>query len=89
MSLKNYKPTTPSSRFRSVPSGDEITKSSPEKKLVVSGKSTGGRNCAGRITVRHRGGGCRRHRRIVDFKRDKHNVSAKVSAIEYDPGRSA
>ena len=89
MSLKNYKPTTPSSRFRSVPGGDEITKSRPEKKLVVSGKSTGGRNFAGRITVRHRGGGCRRHRRIVDFKRDKHNVSARVAAIEYDPGRSA
>lgn len=89
MSLKTYRPTTPTSRFRSVAGGDEITKFKPEKKLLRSASSTGGRNFAGRITVRHRGGGCRRHVRLVDFKRDKFNVPAKVAAIEYDPGRSA
>jgi large subunit ribosomal protein L2 len=89
MSLKTYRPVTPSYRFRSVSGGDEITKFKPEKKLLISGKSTGGRNFAGRITVRHRGGGCRRHCRIVDFKREKHNIPARVAAIEYDPGRSA
>jgi len=89
MSLKIYRPTTPSHRSRSVAGGDEITKFKPEKSLLVSKSSTGGRNFAGRITVRHRGGGCRRHCRMVDFKRDKLDVPAKVAAVEYDPGRSA
>jgi len=89
MSLKVYKPTTPSHRSRSVEGGDEITKFKPEKGLLVSRNSTGGRNFAGRITVRHRGGGCRRHYRLVDFKRDKIDIPAKVAAVEYDPGRSA
>jgi len=89
MTLKIYRPTTPSNRFRAVIANDEITKSKPEKRLLVHGKSTAGRNFAGRITVRHRGGGCRRHHRLVDFKRDKLDIAAKVAAIEYDPGRSA
>lgn len=89
MALKIYRPTTPSHRFRSVVAFDEITKNKPEKRLLVSGKSNAGRNFYGRITVRHRGGGCRRFHRLVDFKRDKFNIAAKVAAIEYDPGRSA
>ncbi|MDO9540712.1 MAG: 50S ribosomal protein L2 [Kiritimatiellia bacterium] len=89
MTLKFYKPTTPSQRFRSVVAADEITKVKPEKRLLISGKSKAGRNVAGRITVRHRGGGGKRHYRLIDFKRDKFNITARVAAIEYDPGRSA
>jgi large subunit ribosomal protein L2 len=89
MPLKIYRPQTPSQRFRAVSGFDEITKRYPEKKLLVSGKRSAGRNYAGRITVRHRGGGCRRHHRIIDFRRNKYDVPAKVVAIEYDPGRSA
>lgn len=89
MALKIYRPTTPSNRFRAVAGREEITKQFPEKGLLQARKSNAGRNFAGRITVRHRGGGCRRHLRVVDFKRDKLNVPARVAAIEYDPGRSA
>jgi len=89
MALKIYRPTTPSQRFRAVVAADEITKFKPEKRLLIHGKSNAGRNVAGRITVRHRGGGCKRHYRLIDFKRDKFDIAAKVAAIEYDPGRSA
>jgi large subunit ribosomal protein L2 len=68
---------------------EEITKSEPEKSLIVPRRGTGGRNAYGRVTVRHRGGGNRRHIRIVDFKRDKRSIPARVAAIEYDPNRSA
>ncbi len=89
MALKTYRPRTPSSRYRSVSDSGEITKSKPEKGLLISRKSSAGRNFDGTITVRHRGGGCRRHDRIVDFNRDKLDIPARVAAIEYDPGRSA
>jgi large subunit ribosomal protein L2 len=71
------------------PTFEEITKSKPERKLIVIRPGRGGRNAYGRITVRHRGGGTRRYIRIVDFKRDKHGIPAKVAAIEYDPNRTA
>ncbi len=89
MALKKFKPTTASLRFTTIPSFDEITKSSPERSLVEAKKKTGGRNSAGRITTRHRGGGQRRKYRIIDFRRNKLGIPAKVEAIEYDPNRSA
>ncbi|MGI6661156.1 MAG: 50S ribosomal protein L2 [Bacillota bacterium] len=89
MPVKSYKPTTPGLRQRTSSTFEEITKKEPEKRLVVSKKRSAGRNSQGRITVRHRGGGARKLVRIVDFKRDKDGVPGKVSAIEYDPGRSA
>lgn len=89
MAIKSYKPTTPSRRHMTVLPFDEITKTEPEKSLTVSLKSTGGRNAKGRLTVRHRGGGHKRLYRLVDFKRVKDDVPAKVAAIEYDPNRSA
>lgn len=89
MPVKTYKPTTPGLRQRVSSTFEEITKKEPEKRLVVSKKRSAGRNSQGRITVRHRGGGARKLVRIVDFKRDKDGVPGKVSAIEYDPGRSA
>ena len=89
MPIHTYKPTTPSRRTASVPSFEEITRSKPERSLVKAFKAAAGRNSAGRITVRHRGGGQRRLFRCVDFKRDKLNIPAKVAAIEYDPNRSA
>ncbi len=89
MALKQYKPTTPSRRWMTTESFAEITKTEPERSLILPLRKSGGRNVYGRITVRHRGGGHKRYIRIVDFKRDKINVSAKVSAIEYDPNRSA
>ncbi len=89
MPVKDYKPTSPGLRQRTSSTFDEITKDKPEKSLVVSKKRFAGRNAQGRITVRHRGGGARKLVRIVDFKRDKDGVPGKVSAIEYDPGRSA
>ncbi|MBU1180431.1 50S ribosomal protein L2 [Patescibacteria group bacterium] len=88
MPIKVYKPTTPARRKTSV-NRPEITKKRPERKLVVIKKGTGGRNHHGKITVQHRGGGAKRYVRIVDFKRDKFDVPAKVIAIEYDPNRSA
>jgi len=87
--VKDFKPTSPGLRQRTSSTFDEITKAKPEKSLVVSKKRFSGRNAQGRITVRHRGGGARKLVRIVDFKRDKDGVPGKVSAIEYDPGRSA
>ena len=89
MAIKKVKPVTPGSRFRSNFGFDEITKSEPEKSLTVSLKKSGGRNNHGRITSRHRGGGHKRRYRIVDFKRDKHNIPSKVFSIEYDPNRSS
>ncbi len=89
MAIKKFKPTTPSRRFMTVTTFDEITKTEPEKSLLAPLKKTGGRNVNGRVTVRHRGGGHKRRYRIIDFKRDKDGVPAKVASIEYDPNRSA
>jgi len=89
MGIKQFKPTTPSRRWTSVSDFAEITKSYPEKSLTIIKKGTGGRNVYGRITSRARGGGHKQKIRIIDFKRDKHDVSGKVIAIEYDPNRTA
>jgi large subunit ribosomal protein L2 len=89
MAVKKYKPTSPGRRGMSGATFEEITKSKPERSLIVVRRGHGGRNVQGRITVRHRGGGNRRFLRKVDFKRDKHGIPAKVAAIEYDPNRSA
>lgn len=89
MAIKKYRPTTPGRRNMTGYTFEEITKKEPEKSLVVSLKSTGGRNAEGRITARHRGGGHKRKYRIIDFKRNKDGVPANVAAIEYDPNRSA
>jgi len=89
MPVKKYKPMTPGTRGMTGYTFDEITKSKPERSLLLPLRKSGGRNVHGRITVRHRGGGHRRFIRKVDFKRDKLNVPAKVAAIEYDPNRTA
>src|SRR3990172_5155770 len=89
MAIKQFKPTSPGRRGMTGFTFDEITKTKPEKSLVISRKKSAGRNVQGRITVRHRGGGHKRRIRIVDFKRDKAGVPGRVAAIEYDPGRSA
>jgi large subunit ribosomal protein L2 len=89
MPLKTFRPLTPSTRYISIASFDDITKTRPEKKLVRIRKKTGGRNCYGRVTSRGIGGGHKQKIRIVDFRRNKHGVEAKVIAIEYDPRRSA
>ncbi len=89
MAVKKYKPVTPSLRGMTGSTFEEITKSTPERSLTKPLRKRGGRNMHGRITVRHRGGGHRRRIRIVDFKRDKHDIPARVAAIEYDPNRSA
>lgn len=90
MSTKKQKPTTPGSRHRTAPVFDEVTVSKPTVKRLVKGKhQSGGRNKQGRMTSRHRGGGHKRRYRQIDFKRDKHDVPAKVQTIEYDPNRSA
>ena len=89
MALKKYKPTSPGRRFMSVSTFEEITKTTPEKSLTEPLKRTGGRNNRGRITTRHQGGGHKRRYRVIDFKRIKDGVPAKVAAIEYDPNRSA
>jgi len=89
MGIKKYKPTTPGRRGMTVSTFEEITKSTPEKSLLESLTKTGGRNNKGRVTMRHRGGGCKRKYRIVDFKRTKLGIPGKVAAIEYDPNRSA
>jgi len=89
MGLKTYKPTTPSLRYTALLSTDELAKKRPERSLRTSLKSKAGRNNAGRVTTRHQGGGHKKFYRQIDFKRDKHDVAAKVAAIEYDPNRSA
>ena len=87
--IRNRKPTSAGSRAYSTLTFEEVTKKAPEKSLVVSLKKTAGRNAQGKITTRHIGGGNRKKYRIIDFKRNKDNVPAKVAAIEYDPNRSA
>ena len=89
MAVKKYKPVTPGTRGMTGYTFEEITKSKPERSLIVPLRKSGGRNTYGRITVRHRGGGHRRFIRLVDFKRDKHDIPARVAAIEYDPNRTA
>ena len=89
MAVKKYKPTTPGQRDMTGYTFEEITKSTPERSLIVPLRKKGGRNAQGRVTVRHRGGGHRRFIRIVDFKRDKLGIPARVAAIEYDPNRTA
>lgn len=89
MAIRKLKPNTPGQRQRSVSAFDTITKSEPEKSLLAPLKKSGGRNNNGRITSRHRGGGHKRRYRIIDFKRNKHGIPARVAAIEYDPNRSA
>lgn len=89
MPVKTFRPTTPTQRFKSVSTFEEVTKTTPEKSLLQPIRKKAGRNNMGRIMVRRRGGGHKRHYRIVDFKRDKFGIPAKVAAIEYDPNRSA
>ncbi len=89
MAVKRVKPTSPGRRFQTYATFEEVSKKSPEKSLVKILKKSGGRNNNGRITARHRGGGHKRYYRIIDFKRDKDGIPAKVAAIEYDPNRSA
>ena len=89
MPIKSFKPKTPSQRFKTVSTFEEVTKTKPEKSLLLPIRKKGGRNSFGRITVRRRGGGHKRQYRIVDFKRNKDGVPARVAAIEYDPNRSA
>ncbi|NLD46896.1 MAG: 50S ribosomal protein L2 [Clostridiaceae bacterium] len=89
MPVKKYNPTSPARRFMTVSTFEEITKKEPEKSLLEPIKKTGGRNSYGRITVRHHGGGARQKYRVIDFKRDKDGIKAKVAAIEYDPNRTA
>ena len=89
MALKEFRPLTPTLRFKSLPAFDEITKWRPERSLVEPKKKSGGRNNYGRLTSRHIGGGHKQKYRKVDFKRRKHGVSAEVLGIQYDPNRSA
>lgn len=88
MPLKEFRPLTPPQRYKVLPSFEEVTKKTPEKSLLSPLKRSGGRNNTGRITTRHIGGGHKRHYRLVDFKRRKHDVPAKVLGIEYDPNRT-
>jgi large subunit ribosomal protein L2 len=89
MAIKKFKPTSPGRRQMTSSTFEEITTSTPEKSLLVPGKKSGGRNNAGRITQRHTGGGHKQRYRLIDFKRDKKEIPAKVATIEYDPNRSA
>ncbi len=89
MGLKTFRPVTPSSRFYTVSTFEDLTVKRPEKGLLEPKKSSGGRNSEGRLTVRHRGGGHKRLYRVIDFKRDKIGIPARVASIEYDPNRSS
>src|SRR5256885_14973760 len=89
MAVKSFKPTTPTRRFQTVISREDITKQRPEKSLVSGKQGTGGRSSTGRVSSRFRGGGHKKAYREIDFKRDKHGIVAVVAAIEYDPNRSA
>ncbi|MEO0091306.1 MAG: 50S ribosomal protein L2 [candidate division WOR-3 bacterium] len=89
MGIKTYRPTPLSRRYYTVSTFEEITTTEPYKPLLVPARKKGGRNNLGRITAKYRGGGEKRHYRIIDFKRDKHNIEATVKTIEYDPNRSA
>ena len=89
MPIRKLKPDTPSRRYMSISTFEEITQRRPERKLTTALRKTGGRNNHGRITSRHRGGGHRRRYRIIDFKRNKYDISAVIASIEYDPNRSS
>lgn len=89
MAIKTVKPTSPGRRFQTYPTFEEITTAKPEKSLLRPHKKSGGRNSYGRITTRHRGGGHKRRYRVIDFKRDKIDIPARVATIEYDPNRSS
>lgn len=89
MGTKKYKPTTPGRRFMSVVQNKELVDVKPEKSLLKPMRKKAGRNNTGRVTVRHRGGGVKRNYRVIDFKRDKDGIPAKVASLEYDPNRSA
>jgi large subunit ribosomal protein L2 len=89
MGIKKYKPTTPSLRFTELLTFEEITTNKPEKSLLAPIKKSGGRNSAGEMTMRYKGGGHKRRYRIIDFKRDKFDIAGKVASVEYDPNRSA
>src|SRR5664279_2544592 len=89
MGVRQFKPTSPGRRFMTISDFDEITTDKPEKSLLAPVKRNGGRNNTGRITTRHIGGGHKRRYRIIDFKRRKDGIPAKVASIEYDPNRSA
>src|SRR5579864_2152658 len=89
MPIKTYRPTTPTRRFQTITTREEITKDRPEKSLVESKKRTGGRSSTGRVSSRFIGGGAKQAYRVIDFKRDKAGIPAVVAAIEYDPNRSA
>jgi large subunit ribosomal protein L2 len=89
MAIKRYKPTTPTLRYRTTSTFGEVTRTKPEKSLVRPLRKKGGRNNKGRITIRYRGGGHRRLYRVIDFRRDKFGIPAKVASIEYDPNRSS
>ncbi|HWH02523.1 MAG TPA: 50S ribosomal protein L2 [Gemmatimonadales bacterium] len=89
MGIRQFKPVTPGTRFRSVADFSEVTKSTPEKSLVEPLRRTGGRNNKGHVTMRHQGGGHKRQYRRIDFRRDKVGVPARVAAVEYDPNRNA
>jgi large subunit ribosomal protein L2 len=89
MPIKTYKPTSPGRRGMTAPTFEEITRTEPERSLLRPLRKSGGRNVRGKVTVRHRGGGVKRQYRVIDFKRDKHGIPARVATIEYDPNRSA
>ncbi|MGZ3592344.1 MAG: 50S ribosomal protein L2 [Syntrophales bacterium] len=89
MAIRKYKPTSPGRRFQTCSDFNEITRTVPEKSLLVPLQRTGGRNCYGRITMRHVGGGHKRRYRAIDFRRDKMEIPAKVAELEYDPNRSS
>jgi len=89
MVIRIYKPNTPGTRNRGVASFNEITKNKPERSLITANHRARGRNNQGLITIRHRGGGHKRRYRVIDFKRNKHNIPARVASIEYDPNRNA
>src|SRR5687768_9426361 len=89
MAVKIYKPTSPGRRGMTSATFEEITKSTPERSLLRPLHKRGGRDYSGTISIRHRGGGSKRQLRIIDFKRDKHDIPARVASIEYDPNRSA
>src|SRR5271169_935787 len=89
MAVKSYRPTTPTRRFQTVVSREDITKQTPEKSLVTGKKRSGGRSSTGRVSSRFRGGGHKKTYREIDFKREKVGIAARVAAIEYDPNRSA
>ncbi|WP_350343812.1 50S ribosomal protein L2 [Proteinivorax tanatarense] len=89
MAVKGFKPTSPGKRFMTISTFEEVTTSTPEKSLLAPLKKKAGRNAQGRLTVRHQGGGHKQKYRIIDFKRNKHDIEAKVASIEYDPNRTA